>query len=152
MQLHNKILIGLGAGVVVGGVANLAGIEWLRASLVFLEPVGTAFIRLITMIVIPLIVASILLGASSLGDLSRLGRIGGKTIVYYLFTTAAAVTIGLLLSNLIEPGSRIDTSTRDQLAAQFSSEASSQVKLASEAHRWSGLLQMWTRRQLSRWR
>jgi len=133
MQLHNKILIGLGAGIVVGAVANFAGIEWLRSALLFLEPVGTAFIRLITMIVIPLIVASIIMGASSLGDLTRLGRIGGKTVVYYMCTTAIAVTIGLLISNFVAPGSRIDPSTRDALASQFSTEASASVKLAEQA-------------------
>lgn len=132
MKLHNKILIGLVAGVGVGSLANLERIDWLQSALISLEPVGTAFIRLITMIVIPLIVASIILGAASLGDLTRLGRIGGKTIVYYLATTAVAVTLGLLLSNLVEPGRRIDPTTRDHLAAQFSSEASAQVKLAAE--------------------
>ncbi len=132
MKLHNKILIGLVAGVGVGSLANLARIEWLQSALIAIEPVGSAFIRLITMIVIPLIVASIILGAASLGDLARLGRIGGKTITYYLLTTAAAVLLGLLLSNLIEPGSRIDPVTRDHLAAQFASEASAQVKLAQE--------------------
>jgi len=133
MQLHNKILLGLAAGIAAGAAANLGDVAWLRAALGFVEPLGTAFIRLITMIVIPLIVASIILGASSLGDLTRLGRIGGKTVVYYMVTTAVAVTIGLVLSNLIQPGSRIDPSTRDALAAQFSSEASARVQLAEQA-------------------
>jgi Na+/H+-dicarboxylate symporter len=132
MQLHSKILIGLAAGVAAGMLAGLSGFGWLRSGLIFLEPLGAAFIRLITMVVIPLIIASIILGASSLGDLRRLGKIGGKTVVYYLFTTAAAVSLGLLLSNLIEPGSRIDPATRDSLAAQFSAEASAQAKLAQQ--------------------
>ena len=132
MPLHTKILIGLVAGVAAGMLANFAGLDWLTAGLVALEPIGTAFIRLITMIVIPLIVASIILGAASLGDLTKLGRIGGKTIVYYMLTTAIAVTIGLLLSDLIRPGSRIDPATRDSLAAQFSTEASARVKMAEE--------------------
>ena len=133
MKLHNKILIGLVAGILVGTAANLLGIEWLQTGLSYIEPIGTAFIRLITMIVIPLIVASILLGAASLGDLTRLGRIGGKTVLYYMFTTAAAVTLGLLLSNLIQPGSRIDSSTRDALASQLSSEASTFVEMAERS-------------------
>ena len=98
MQLYTKILIGLVAGAIVGVVANVADIGWLRDTLIALEPVGTAFIRLITMIVIPLVVASLMVGTASLGDLRKLGRIGGKTILYYLFTTALAVTIGLLIS------------------------------------------------------
>ena len=132
MPLHTKILIGLVAGVAAGMAANFAQLDWLTTALVALEPIGAAFIRLITMIVIPLIVASIILGAASLGDLTKLGRIGGKTIVYYMVTTAVAVTIGLLLSDLIRPGSRIDPATRDSLAAQFSSEASARVKMAEE--------------------
>ena len=140
MQLHNKIAIGLVAGIGVGAMANLGDIGWLQTALVSLEPVGTAFIRLITMIVIPLVVASILLGASSLGDLRTLGRIGGKTIVYYAFTTAQAVVIGLLMANLIKPGGHVDPSTRQQLAAEYSSQASSKVKLASELPSVSDIL------------
>ncbi len=133
MQLHTKILIGLLAGVIVGAAANFLALDWLASALIFIEPIGTAFIRLLTMIVIPLIVASIIMGASSLGDLTRLGRIGGKTVVYYMLTTALAVTIGLVLSNLIHPGSRIDTATRDSLASQFQTEASASMQLAQQA-------------------
>jgi proton glutamate symport protein len=133
MQLYNKILIGLLLGVLFGGLANLADIGWLRDSLVFLEPLGTAFIRLITMIVIPLVVASLIVGTASLGDITRLGRIGGKTMVYYMGTTAVAATIGILLSNLVQPGSRIDPATRDQLAAQFAGQASASMEIARQA-------------------
>ena len=140
MKLHHRILIALLLGVAVGAVANIAHVAWLRSLLLFLEPAGSAFIRLLTMIVIPLIVASIILGASSLGDLTRLGRIGGKTVIYYLFTTTVAVTIGLALSNMVRPGSRIDSTTRDALAAQFSSEASAQMQLAQEAPSVSDVL------------
>ena len=133
MQLYTKILIGLIAGAAVGAVANVGGIGWLRDLLVGIEPIGTAFIRLITMIVLPLVVASLLVGTASLGDLRKLGRIGGKTIVYYLFTTAIAVIIGLAISNLIEPGSRVNPATRDSLAAQFEGEARSRMDMAAQA-------------------
>ncbi len=133
MQLHTKILIGLVAGVALGLVANLAGIAWLATVLAALEPVGTAFIRLITMVVVPLVVASLLIGTASLGDLRKLGRIGGKTVVYYLATTAIAVTIGLVLSNLVLPGSRIDPATRDTLSAAFAGEASQKMELAAQS-------------------
>ena len=133
MALHNKILIGMALGAIAGGAANLGNIGWLRSSLISVEPAGTAFIRLITMIVVPLIVASLVVGAASLGDVRRLGRIGGKTLACYLLTTAAAVTLGLVLSDLVEPGSRIDASTRDALASQLSSEATTFVKMAQTA-------------------
>ena len=131
MALYNKILIGLVLGVVAGLVANIADLVWLQAILEAVEPVGTIFIRLITMIVIPLVVASLLIGTASLGDIRKLGRIGGKTIAFYLSTTAIAVTIGLVLSQLVRPGSRIDPLTRDSLAATFAEEAAGRVELAA---------------------
>jgi Na+/H+-dicarboxylate symporter len=133
MQLYTKILLGLLLGAVAGLVANFASITWLQDVLVGLEPIGTAFIRLITMIVVPLVVASLMVGTASLGDLRKLGRIGGKTVVYYLATTAVAVSLGLLLSNLVRPGNGIDPATRDQLASRFEGEAEGRMTMAAEA-------------------
>lgn len=132
MQLYTRILIGLILGVAVGLLANLADVGWLQALLAAIEPVGTAFIRLITMVVIPLVVASLLIGTASLGDMSKLGRIGGKTVAFYLGTTALAVVIGLVISNVVRPGSMIDPVTRDALAEAFAGEAAGRVALAAE--------------------
>ena len=118
MPLSTRILIGLGLGALTGLVAKLGGFEWLEATLGALEPLGTAFIRLITMVVIPLVVASLLVGTATLGDLRKLGRMGGKTLGYYLLTTALAVRIGIAVSAMIRPGSRIDPDPRDRLAAR----------------------------------
>jgi proton glutamate symport protein len=133
MQLYTKILLGLILGAVVGFVANVAGITWLQSLLQALEPLGTAFIRAITMVVVPLVVASLMVGTASLGDLAKLGRIGGKTVAYYMCTTAVAVTIGLILSNALRPGSRIDPATRDALSAEFEGDAAGAMVLADEA-------------------
>jgi proton glutamate symport protein len=133
VQLYTKILIGLVAGIVVGGVANWAGITWLQDLLQMIEPIGTVFIRLIMMIVIPLVVASLILGTASLGDIRKLGRLGGKTVLIYFFTTAVAVSIGLLLSNIVRPGSRIDPTTRDTIAASLTDAAAGRMTLAEEA-------------------
>ncbi len=133
MQLHTKILIGMAAGVAVGAFANFSDIGWLKSALSNLEYVGTAFIRAITMIVIPLVVASLLVGTASLGDLRKLGRIGAKTVTYYMASTALAVSLGLLLANLVQPGSRISPATRDALSEQFAGEAASTVEFASKA-------------------
>ena len=132
MQLYTKILIGLILGTILGAVANVAHIEPLRQALILLEPVGTAFIRLLTMIVIPLVIASLLVGAASLGDIRKLGRIGGKTLAYYMITTALAVIMGLLVSNIVQPGSRVDPATRDRLAAEFEHQAEGSVGLAAQ--------------------
>ena len=132
MQLYTKILIGLVAGIATGMVANLAGITWLQDLLQWIEPIGTVFIRLIMMIVIPLVVASLILGTASLGDIRKLGRLGGKTVLIYLVTTAIAVSIGLLLSNIVRPGSRIDPTTRDTIAATLADDAAGRMTLAAE--------------------
>lgn len=136
MQLYTKILIGLVVGAIVGAVANLAAIEPLQNLLGAVEPLGTAFINLITMIVIPLVVASLLVGTASLGDLRKLGRIGGKTLVYYMATTAVAVMIGLVLSNVVSPGSRVSAATRDELSARYGGDAAARVDIAENAESW----------------
>jgi len=136
MQLYTKILIGLILGAVVGAAANLAGIEPLQNFLGALEPLGTAFINLITMIVIPLVVASLMVGTASLGDLKKLGRIGGKTLAYYMLTTAVAVTIGLGLANVIKPGGGVSPETRDELSSRYGGEALERMDLAENAPGW----------------
>lgn len=140
MQLYTKILIGLAAGIAIGAFASFLNAGWLQSLLATLEPVGTAFLRLITMIVVPLVVASLLVGCASLGDLRKMGRIGGKTLVYYMLTTVLAIAMGLLLSNLVKPGSRVDPSTRDQLAERFDSEAKGRMLVADRGPSLSQVL------------
>lgn len=147
MQLYTKISIGLVLGVVVGAAVNVLGLAdalfWREWTLPLLNLVGNAFIRLITMIVIPLVVASLLTGVASLGDIRTLGRIGGKTVLYYLFTTAVAISIGLALALLVKPGSRIDAATRDELASEFTTDAAGKVALAADKpNTWDVLLNM----------
>jgi Na+/H+-dicarboxylate symporter len=79
--------------------------------------VGTAFVRLIGMVVVPLVFASLLIGTTSLKDIRRLGRIGAKTVVFYLCTTALAISLGLLLANIVRPGSRLSPETKERLVA-----------------------------------
>jgi Na+/H+-dicarboxylate symporter len=136
MQLYTKILIGLIAGAVIGAVANIGGITVLQNIFSQIEILGTAFINLITMIVIPLVVASLLVGTASLGDLRKLGRIGGKTLAYYMITTAVAVTIGLALANVIKPGAGISEETRIELTERYGGDAESRMDIAENAPSW----------------
>lgn len=99
----------------------------------WLKPVGTAFMRLIKMVIVPLVFASLLVGVASLGDVRKLGRLGARTLGLYMGTTAAAVTIGLLCAHVINPGSFIDEKSRVSLQAQFTSAAGDEVERASEA-------------------
>jgi Na+/H+-dicarboxylate symporter len=143
MKLHTKITIALVLGVVAGVVANAAGLTWLQDALVFLEQFGNAWIDLITMVVIPLVFASLVVGVTSLGDMTRLGRIGGKTVLFYICTTAVAVTIGLVLSNVVAPGSRIDPAALESLRSQYAAQAQSSMEMAQDTPGiWEVLLGM----------
>ena len=132
MALHNKIGLGLLAGIVVGLTANIFDLEWLRQLVLWVEPFGRAWISLIMMIVIPLVMASLIVGTASLGDITRLGRIGGKTITFYLATTTVAITIGLVISNIIKPGRGVDAATQAQLMQSFAGATGERIDLAQE--------------------
>jgi Na+/H+-dicarboxylate symporter len=111
MKLHWKIFIGMAAGVVVGLLINesflsLGPIGGWMAKLVLplLGPIGTIFIGLLKMLIVPLILASMIVGVANVGDIRRLGGIGARTFIYYIVTTWASVLVGLFLVNLIRPG------------------------------------------------
>jgi Na+/H+-dicarboxylate symporter len=111
-DLPTQILIGLGLGVIAGFLFK-ENILWVR-------PFGQAFIRLITMIVVPLVFASLLVGTASIGDPKRLGRIGGKTLLFFLITTIISSVIGLTLANIFKPGSDLPPETRELLIERYS--------------------------------
>ncbi|MDD3299174.1 MAG: dicarboxylate/amino acid:cation symporter, partial [Firmicutes bacterium] len=100
MRLTTKILIGLALGIIVG--LMLGGSPHIATD--YILPFGTLFLRMIKMIIVPLVLSSLVVGAASMGDVKKLGRIGGKTIVFYLATTAIAIIIGLILGNIMQPG------------------------------------------------
>jgi proton glutamate symport protein len=95
MKLWQKILIGFLIGAVLG---------LIFPQLAALKPLGDLFIRLIKMLIAPMVFASLVVGASSIGDLRKLGRVGGKTLAYFMVTTAIAIVIGLIVALIIQPG------------------------------------------------
>jgi Na+/H+-dicarboxylate symporter len=107
------ILAGLVAGTATGLVLHRIGAS--EAVTQGLGAVGTAFIRLIRMVVIPLVFVSLVVGITSLGDVRKLGRIGLKTLVYYFCTTTVAVALGLALANAFKPGQGLSPSARTKL-------------------------------------
>lgn len=121
LALHWQILIGMAAGVAFGVLA--ANLEWNQFVIDWIKPFGTIFINLLKLIAIPLIVASLIKGVSDLKDISKLSAMGGRTIGIYIITTVVAVTLGLLLVNLIEPGSSITEATRDDLMTTYAGDA-----------------------------
>ena len=96
MKLFQKVLIGFVLGAILGAIWG-PGIVWIK-------PIGTIFISLLKMLIIPLIFATLVVGVASIAEPKKLGRVAGKTIVFYLITTAFAITIGLLLGNILQPG------------------------------------------------
>jgi Na+/H+-dicarboxylate symporter len=100
----NIILVGM----IVGAIAGAFGGYYLSDLFVRLDFLGTMFLNALNMIVVPLIVASMVVGVTSLGDVRKLGRTTGKTFVYYMITTGFSVFVGLVMVNLIRPGVGIE--------------------------------------------
>ena len=113
LQLHTKILLGLLLGIGAGVVAAPWG--WSESISVYVKPFGQAFLQLIRMAVVPLVFASLVTGVSSMHDVRKLGRIGGKTILYYLTTTAIAIVFGLVLANMFKPGVGLPEDAQNRL-------------------------------------
>ena len=123
MKLTTKILLGLVLGAIVGVVVQASGSDGAKDVVLVFEPLGTAFIRLISMVVVPLVVASLFVGTCSVGDIRRLGRIGGRSLAYFVVTTLVASTIGLYIGVLVKPGASLDPEVRDQIAAEYQATA-----------------------------
>ena len=100
VSLSVWILTGLALGVLTG--LALQGAPWVANT--FLQPIGTLFLNVVKLLIVPLVFSSITVGVCGLGDAKSVGRVGGKTIVFYLFTTALAVTVGLAAANLFPVG------------------------------------------------
>ena len=118
--LTTQIFIGLFLGLMVGIVFNLfVPSSYIKDTILvngIFDVLGQGFIRLMQMLVVPLVFFSLVTGAMSMGDTKKLGKIGVKTLVFYLFTTALAITLALLLASFIKPGVGIDLSKVSQAA------------------------------------
>jgi len=134
IPLHTKILLGLLLGATAGVMANSflgkdhPQLVWAVDNVA--TPVGQIFLRMLFMVVVPLVFASLTLGVAGLGDLRKIGRIGAKTMGFFLFTTAFAATIGLTAVNLVKPGEALDPDIREELLATYSTEAAEKATLA----------------------
>ncbi|KAB7704147.1 glutamate/aspartate:proton symporter GltP [Bacillus aerolatus] len=104
-SLAYQILVGLTLGIIVGAV-----FYGNPAVATYLQPIGDIFIRLIKMIVVPIVISTLILGVAGTGDMKKLGRLGGKTILYFEIVTTIAIIVGLLAANIIQPGAGIDMS------------------------------------------
>lgn len=130
-KLHWQIITGLVLGLIFGIIAAAAGWQEFVAS--WIGPFGTIFLNLLKLIAVPLIIASLITGVASLADLRKLSRIGGKTIGLYLGTTVVAVTIGLLVVNIMKPGRAVPEDMRERLQESYGSDVESRTLMAEEA-------------------
>jgi len=110
MPLYVKILIGLIFGAIWSFISSAMG--WNQFTIDWIDPFGQIFIRLLKFIAVPLVLFSVVTGIAGLNDVSKLGRMGGKTLLIYLITTVCAVSIGLLIGNVVKPGTFIDPEQR----------------------------------------
>jgi len=131
LALHWKILIGMVLGVLFGVLLSfIEGGDTFIGN--YIKPFGTIFINLLKLIAVPLILASLIKGVSDLKDISKLSQMGGRTIVTYLITTLTAVTIGLILVNVIQPGKSISVDTRQELVEAYSSDTKAKQEAAAK--------------------
>lgn len=131
IALHWQILIGMALGVLFA--LFLSGFSWGAGFINdWIKPFGTIFINSLKLIAVPLILASLIKGVADLGDISKLSKMGSRTITTFILTTFVAVSIGLIAVNLIKPGNTISEETRSSLLKSYSGEITGRLELAQE--------------------
>lgn len=130
-KLHWQIILGLVLGLVFGIVAASQG--WSAFTTAWIAPWGQIFLRLLLLIAVPLVLASLITGVASLSDMKKLSRIGGKTIAIYISTTVVALVIGLVLVNVMKPGASVPEDMRQKLETTFAEQAEAGLENAAIA-------------------
>ncbi len=139
IPLHIQIFIGMGLGVVLGMLSIF--LHWGPFVSDWIKPFGTIFISLLKLLAIPLILVSLISGVSNLKDISRLSRIGGKTLTFYLITTVIAIVVGLAAVNTIKPGNFLSKDKQIELSEKYAKDANLKVSDAKKLKE-SGPLQV----------
>lgn len=129
-KLHWQIMIGLVLGLIYGVIAAAAG--WGDFTSDWIAPFGQIFLNLLKLIAVPLILASLITGVASLSDMKKLSRIGGKTIGIYIGTTLIALVIGLVLVNVLQPGSSVPPEMREKLEATYQDDVETRTLSAED--------------------
>jgi proton glutamate symport protein len=137
IPLWATIFIGMGLGILFGLVAVWAG--WETFTVNWVKPWGNIFLKLLKLIAVPLIFVSLVKGISSLTDITKLSRIGYKTIVIYIITTIFATTVGLAMVNILKPGDVFPAEKQEQYREQFGGEIEVRQESAREMEKQSPL-------------
>src|SRR6056297_776577 len=136
LELHWQILIGMLLGILFGFL--MTQVDWGKNFVGdWIQPFGTIFVKLLKLIAIPLILASLIKGISDLKDISKFRNIGLRTIVIYICTTVVAITIGLVLVNIMQPGEGISEETITKLTDTYAGDSGVTSKM-EEASRQKG--------------
>lgn len=109
-------------------IENITAIEKIKTIGVWLKPIGDIFVRLLTMIAVPLVLSSLIVGAASLSDLKHVAKIGGKTLGFYALTAVMAISIGLACANIIQPGNIMDETSKARLLDTYQDDAKSKIE------------------------
>lgn len=129
-KLHWQIIIGLILGLIWGLFSSVVGLNDFTSA--YIRPFGDVFITMLTLIAVPLVLASLVVGVSSLNDMTKLSRMGGKTIMIYMITTVFAITIGLTVVNVMQPGYTLPEETRTSLMESYSQDIDEREAAAQE--------------------
>ncbi|MCM4168163.1 Proton/sodium-glutamate symport protein [Arenibacter antarcticus] len=131
LELHWQILLGMLGGVFLA--LALVQFEWgPKIVSDWIKPFGNIFISSLKLIAVPLILGSLIKGVSDLKDISKLSKMGGRTIGIYILTTVIAVSIGLTIVNIIKPGASISEETRNELVENYKGDADSRIQQANK--------------------
>ncbi|GBF19190.1 MULTISPECIES: dicarboxylate/amino acid:cation symporter [Arenibacter] len=131
LELHWQIILGMLGGVLFA--LAMFQFDWgPKIVSDWIKPFGNIFINSLKLIAVPLILASLIKGVSDLKDISKLSKMGGRTIGIYIITTVIAVSIGLTIVNIIKPGSSISEETRNELVENYKGDADSKISQANE--------------------
>ncbi|MFZ1749689.1 MAG: dicarboxylate/amino acid:cation symporter [Saprospiraceae bacterium] len=131
MALHWQILLGIFAGILFGIFASWLEISWLVTD--WIKPFGTIFIKLLKLIAIPLIIISLIKGIVDLQDISKFKTMGIRTFLLYLTTTIVAVSVGLMIVNVISPGDLISEDTIANMTGTFGNDMQANINTAVNA-------------------
>jgi|TARA_B110000902_G_scaffold49973_1_gene57250 Na+/H+-dicarboxylate symporter len=136
LALHWKILIGMLSGVTFGFIMlEVGGADFVAS---WIKPIGTIFVKLLKLIAVPLILASLIKGISDLKDISKFASIGLKTIIIYVLTTVIAISIGLILVNTLNPGDGVSQETISKLTETYAGDSGVQGKIAEASRQQAG--------------
>ncbi len=129
-KLHWQIIIGMVLGLLWGLLSSAVGLNEFTSN--YIRPFGDIFVTLLKLIAVPLVLASLVVGVSNLNDMSKLSRMGGKTVAIYMVTTSLAIVIGLSVVNIMQPGKTLPEETRMTLMESYGETIEDRDRAAQE--------------------